>query len=337
MQRPSTIYDVARSAKVAPSTVSRAFSRPELLKPSTVSSVLKVAQQLDYHANRTARSLSTGRTGNIAILVPNIANPFFTDLMRAFHQTAQQRGYSVFIVDTDEAAELDAILLAQLSAQVDGVALVSPRVPQSDLELLVARGGPYVTVNRQVRGVSSVTIDSSDALAAAVDDLRALGHRRIVYVRGPVGGHSDLVRRRQLKILCRHKRMELDITPARSDDASAAAVALEMVSQGAASAVMAHSDFAAIALLAECRHRSIPVPDQLSVVAHDGVRFGTLVVPALSTIDARPTLTGLTTAARLIDLIEGKTATSQPATATIVAAEYVKRDSTSTRSLAPLR
>ena len=324
MGRLSTIYDVAREAKVAPSTVSRAFSRPELLNGATVSNVLDIAARLNFTPNRTARNLSTGRTNNLAMFVPNVANPFFTDLMRAFHAVAQHRGYSVFLVDTDESADFDFGLLAQFDTQIDGVALVAPRIPQSDLERLVTIGR-YVVVNRKVGGTPSVTIDSSRALRDAVIDLHALGHRQIVYARGPVGGHSDLIRRRWLRTLCVQTGLDFIVTPAQVDDTAAAIVALDLVAATGATVVMTHSDFTAIALLAECRQRLIEVPSDLSVVGHDGIDFARLVYPPLSTIDAKTKLTGRTTADTLINVVENP---QTPLTPITVEAEYVRRSST---------
>ena len=324
MGRLSTIYDVAREAKVAPSTVSRAFSRPELLNGATVSTVLDIAARLNFTPNRTARNLSTGRTNNLAMFVPNVANPFFTDLMRAFHAVAQQRGYSVFLVDTDENANFDFGLLAQFDTQIDGVALVAPRIPQSDLERLVTLGR-YVVVNREVRGIASVTIDSSQALDDATVDLHELGHRRIVYARGPVGAHSDRIRRRWLRTLCARIGLDFIVTPAQVDDAATAASALDFVQATGSTVVMTHSDFAAIALLAECRQRSIDVPGDLSVVGHDGIDFARLVFPPLSTIDAKTKLTGRRTANALIEVIENP---KTPLDSMTVTAEYVRRNST---------
>ena len=325
MARSSTIYDVAREAKVAPSTVSRAFSRPELLNKATVRSVLRVAERLNFQPNRTARSLSTGRTRNLAMFVPNIANPFFPDLMRSFHAAALRRGYSVFLVDTDETADFDFDLLAQLSTQIDGVALVAPRIPQSDLDRLVSVGR-YVIVNRDAPGVVSVTIDSSAALEEAITDLHGLGHRRIVYARGPVGGHSDRIRRRWVKRVCQGLDLELIFTAEQNSDTATAVAAVELASSTGSTVVMAHSDFAAISILAACRDRSIRVPADLSVVGHDGIDFGRLAFPPLSTIDAKTTLTGRITADALIDLIESEQPPGERAFR--VAAEYVRREST---------
>src|ERR1700721_4876871 len=99
---PPTISDVAKAAKVSTSTVSRAFSRPDMLKKETVKQVRSIATQLGYVPNPMARALSTGRQGNIAIVIPDLANPFFPPLLRAAQSTADAAGFSVFLGDSDD-------------------------------------------------------------------------------------------------------------------------------------------------------------------------------------------------------------------------------------------
>src|SRR5690606_20676084 len=104
--RPSgvTIRDVAAAAAVSRSTVSRAFTRPQLLSPETVRHVLAVAARLGYVGNQAARALSTGRFGNIAVVVPDIANPFFPPLVRSLQLAAEAADLAVFLGDSDESA-----------------------------------------------------------------------------------------------------------------------------------------------------------------------------------------------------------------------------------------
>ncbi|MFD2032839.1 LacI family DNA-binding transcriptional regulator [Ancylobacter dichloromethanicus] len=123
---PPTIRLVAQEAGVSQATVSRAFSQPELLTPATVEKVLGTALRLGYVPNQVARALSTGRTGNIALILPDVANPFFSALMRGAQAQAYKRGYATFLGDSDETAHLEDMLLGKLAAQVDGFVLASP-------------------------------------------------------------------------------------------------------------------------------------------------------------------------------------------------------------------
>ena len=328
MKRPTTIYDIATAAQVSPSTVSRAFTRPGRLNAATVAAVLEVAERLGYSPNNTARSLSTGRTGNLAMVVPNIANPFFTDFMRAFHAAALARQYSVFLIDTDEASDVEAHRLSQLATQIDGVALVAPRIPDMQLQELVADGN-YVVVNRAVSGVPTVRIDSRRALQEAVSELARLGHERIVYVRGPAGGYSDKLRRRIVRGLCARHSIELLTSSAQPDDALSAVTGGDLIESSRATAALVHSDSAAIALLTQCRVRDISVPDRLSLIGHDDIGFSSVVYPRLSTIDAKTREVGRRAADALIAVIEARSAgQAAPIGETVIEAEFVRREST---------
>src|SRR5215212_11112853 len=106
-----TISQVAKAAGVSPATVSRTFNRPELLSHATLKRVRGVAEKLGYVPNQVARALSTGRAGNIALIVPDIANPFFPPLIRAAQAHADRVGYAVFLGDSDEQPEREEVLL----------------------------------------------------------------------------------------------------------------------------------------------------------------------------------------------------------------------------------
>src|SRR3954449_4210958 len=128
-----TIKDVARAAGVSASTVTRALTLPELVHPDTRERVRRTAVSLGYHPNRAARGLSTGRTGNIGLLVPDLANPFFPSVVKGVQARAHEADYAVFLVDTDEDAAAEAGLAHKLSKQVDGLVLCSPRMTEEEL------------------------------------------------------------------------------------------------------------------------------------------------------------------------------------------------------------
>ena len=125
-----TIGDVAAKAGVSRATVSRAFTRPNLLTPAVVEQVRRIADELGYVPNRIARALSTGRFGTLALLVPDIANPFFPPLIRAAQARADALGYAVFLGDSDETPDREDRLLAKLAPQVDGFVVASPRLDE---------------------------------------------------------------------------------------------------------------------------------------------------------------------------------------------------------------
>jgi len=192
-----TIGDIAAAARVSRSTVSRAFTRPQLLSPETVDHVRAVATRLGYVGNQAARALSTGRFGNIAVVVPDIANPFFPPLVRSLQSAAETADLAVFLGDSDESAEREAKLIARLAPQVEGFVLASSRLSEELIRELAATR-PVVLVNRDLDGIPRVLIDSSGGMTEAVMLLKKLGHQRIAYLAGPRDSWSDQQRREVL-------------------------------------------------------------------------------------------------------------------------------------------
>jgi len=193
-----TIKDVARAAGVSASTVTRALSNPEMVNPATRDRVRQTAAALGYQPNRAARGLITGRTGNLGLLVPDLANPFFPSIVKGVQARAHEADYAVFLVDTDEDATAEAGLVSKLSKQVDGLILCSPRMSEEELRTILGET-PVVLLNRRVGRVPSVTPAFTDAMRQAVSHLTALGHRRIAYVAGPRTSWANRERVRSLR------------------------------------------------------------------------------------------------------------------------------------------
>lgn len=262
------------------------------------------------------------------MVVPNISNPFFIQFMRAFHQTARDRGYSVYIIDTDEDAAEEVRRVEGMLSQVDGIALVSPRMSASDLRRVTGKGR-FVVVHRRLEGLACVWVDSRPALGAAFADLGSLGHESVVYVRGPAGGYSDSIRRKIARSLAKTNNIELTFTKTERDEARGAAAAVDLAVSVGATALVVHSDAAAIAIISECLSRGLEVPGDLSVIGHDDINWASVVHPALSTISARTEDTGSWSANALVDLIEGAEPENDGAAALqrSTVAQYVRRAS----------
>src|SRR5690606_2954294 len=152
--------------------------------------VRAVAERLGYTPNLVARALSTGRHGNVALIVPHIANPFIPPLVRAAQQTADAAGRCMFLGDSDEDPAREDLLAAKFGLQVEGLILASPRLAEDKIRNH-ARRRPLVLVNRDIEGLSRVLIESTRGVRAAVDHLAELGHRHLVYVGGPTASWSN--------------------------------------------------------------------------------------------------------------------------------------------------
>jgi len=162
---PATIRDVAGASGVHVSTVSRTFSAPHLVNAETRTRVLAAAESMGYRPNRAARALITGRTGNVGLIVADIANPFFPPLIKAAESQSRQRDYHLFVADTNEDPVVEEQLVYALAKQVDGVLLCSPRMSNDLIEKL-RKEVPLVVVNRPVEGLPAVVMDVASGARA---------------------------------------------------------------------------------------------------------------------------------------------------------------------------
>src|SRR3954464_6942727 len=147
-----SIRDVAARAGVSPATVSRVFTRPDTVAEDTRRRVIAVADELSYAPNPVARSLARGRTGSIGIVVPDIANSFSAVITKAVQQEARRDGYTLFVAESDEIARDEERWARALAAQVDGLLVTSPQMPDDAL-LALAGMTPMVMTNRLLRRI----------------------------------------------------------------------------------------------------------------------------------------------------------------------------------------
>jgi LacI family transcriptional regulator len=285
---PTTIRDVARASGVHVSTVSRTFSAPHLVNPETRSRVLAAAESMGYRPNRAARALITGRTGNVGLIVADIANPYFPPMIKAAESQARQRDYHVFVADTNEDPLVEEELVQAMAKQVDGVLLCSPRMTNSAIERL-AREVPLVVVNRAVADLPAVVMDVAQGATAAIAHLVELGHRELLLLAGPRGSWTNREIRRAVQTAARAAGVRLEVVGPNPPTEGGGQAAARRVRDSAATAVLAYNDLMAIGLLAGLHELGVAVPDEISVVGIDDTALSTLVRPRLTTV-ATPTV-----------------------------------------------
>jgi DNA-binding LacI/PurR family transcriptional regulator len=280
-----TISDVAKAVGVSRATVSRAFSRPQMLSDETVKRVRAAATHLGYTPNLIARALSTGRQGNLAIVVPDIANPFFPPLIRAAQASADAAGFSVFLANSDEDAVREKVLVDRLAMQVEGFVLASSRMSDKTIHELALRQ-PVVLVNRDTSGLPRVLIDNADGIDAAVAHLAELRHRCLVYVGGPAASWSDQQRRLAIQRASVRYKVPIKWVSAHHPTFDAGTeVAREVLGLNATAAIT-FDDFVAHGLLSGLAEQGITVPRDFSVIGCDDV-LGASTHPALTSLSAR--------------------------------------------------
>lgn len=283
--RVATISDVARAVGVATSTVSRALTQPGRVSESMRRRVLTAANELGYRPNPHARSLTSGRSHTVALVLPDVTNPFYFDLIRGTQAQAKARGYRQMLIDTEESAEIEAATLAELPVSVDGVILAASRLKDDEL-LLAAKRLPLVVVNREIPGVPSVVVDTAAGVVQAVDHLASLGHRSIAYVAGPATSWSSRRRWRALQQAGRRLGMQVTQIGPFSPTVRAGAAAADALVHAGATAGVFFNDLLAIGSLQRFAERGVRVPEDISVVGCDDIFGSDFCHPPLTTLTA---------------------------------------------------
>ncbi len=190
-----TIYDVAREAGVAPSTVSRAYSRPGRVNADTARRVFEAAERLGYRAGSLEGRGMRDRppTTTLGLVIADITNPFYGEIIRGAFDAARAAGYMLILSHTGESAEIERTSIESELAKVDAIVIASSRMNDSALRM-IAKQRAVVLLNRVIPEVCCVVTDNPRGVKRAAEHLGMLGHTGIVYVAGPERSWADGVR-----------------------------------------------------------------------------------------------------------------------------------------------
>ncbi|ACQ78856.1 transcriptional regulator, LacI family [Beutenbergia cavernae DSM 12333] len=298
-----TLADIAARADLSESTVSRALSAPDKVNPATRERVLAIAKELGYVPNRVARSLSSGRTDLIGLVVPDIANPFFPPIIKAVQARAAIKGWTVLIADIDERAADELPLARTIRRRVDGLVIASPRTGADRLGEL-AQLAPVVFINREIPGSTSVIIDAGDGMGQAVEHLAALGHRTIAYLNGPRRSWSNEQRRHAVEQTAERLGLTLVQHGPFEPQVQSGVHAADLVLAGEATGVIAYDDLIALGVLARVAERGLRVGTDLSVIGVDDSPMSAMAYPTLTSVHVPGTEAGVTAVDTLLALID---------------------------------
>ena len=302
-----TIYSIARECGVSASTVSRAFTRPELVSAEVRRRIFETAERMDYRPSTAARGLVTGRTDMIGLVLPDITNPFFPPFVRAVQHAAARVGSSVLLSDTDSSASREARMVAQLRGRVDGVIVASPRATGN--ALAQATGAlPCLLVNRVLPRLASVVCDNTTALVQAGDHLYELGHRTVALLAGPSASWAAGRRSAAIRRWARGRDVRLvELGPFRASFSGGRQAGGELLRTDA-TAAFAFDDLTAAGVVAELAEAGVRIPGDRSIVGCDDVLLARTLTPSLSTVAApmdELADTAVRTLTRLIEAPEG--------------------------------
>jgi LacI family repressor for deo operon, udp, cdd, tsx, nupC, and nupG len=314
MRLVANIYEVARRAGVSTATVSRVLSQPEIVAAATRRRVTAAIKQLGFTPNSAAANLRTLRTQKILVTVPDISNPFFSLILQGIEDAALRKGYAVLVGDTqddDERENRYALMLKRREA--DGLIFLGHRLPKEAAQLVRAmpKGRAPVVNGCEFSprlGIPSVHIDNATAASDAMDHLYRLGHRRVGIVTGPLV--SPLSRDRLTGATARAKtaRVDKDLLVMNGDfsiESGAVAAAQLLSRKDRPTAIFCFNDEMAMGVIETARRQKLRIPDDISVVGFDDIRYARHLDPPLTTVAQPMRQIGEGTVGLLLEILQG--------------------------------
>ncbi len=306
-----TIRDVAKHAGVSHQTVSRVINNSERVTAETRARVTTAIAELGYRPSRLAQSLVTQKTRTVGLVVADITNPFFFEVARGVQDTALERGYNVFVCNTDDNPQGEKNVLDLLASQeVDGVIMATSSSSDEELMAFADNYKPFVIINREINHpkASIINVDICKGAKLAIKHLIERDHTQIGMLTH-AGHDPDMVRR---VIGYRETLSVHDIVP-RDDWLVLAPPNLiggyeatqDLLTQNPAiTAIFTYNDLMAIGALRGCHDMGLRVPEDCAIIGFDDIKFSTMQMPSLSSIRYDKYGIGKTAMIRLIEIIE---------------------------------
>ncbi|ACV59290.1 transcriptional regulator, LacI family [Alicyclobacillus acidocaldarius subsp. acidocaldarius DSM 446] len=281
-----TIRDVARKAGVSVSTVSRVINGSGYVGEDTERKVLLAMKELNYQPNRIARGLVSRRTSTIGLLIPDVANPFFSEMARGVEDAAIAEGYSVLLCNSDWKSERELMYIDLLKGRwVDGIVIVGSR---SDSRVIEAAVGdtPLVIVDRRSSEFRwSVWTDNRQGAALVVEHLLKMGCSKIVHIAGPSDSPSAQERRKGYEQAISQAGLVAIVYEGDFRFASGFEIAT-MILEGSQrpDGIFAANDLMAIGVLQAAVKLGVQVPHEVAIVGYDNIPSAGYVSPSLTTV-----------------------------------------------------
>ena len=285
------IRDVARRAKVSTATVSRTINQVATVDAQLAKRVWKAINELGYYPNRSARALVSGRSRVFGLIVSEITNPFFPEIVQTFETLAVEQHYEILLTSTiHDPKRMELAVRRMIESRVDGVAILTFGMEDYLLDHLRFRNLPlvFVDIGPKAPRVSNIRVDYADGIRQAVQHLAALRHERIGFITGPLHLRSTVARRdafeasmREIGLLARPEYVVEGNH--RLDGGREALPALSRLSKPP-TALICSNDMTAIGVMSAAFELGIRVPEDLSVIGFDDIRIAEFLIPPLTTI-----------------------------------------------------
>jgi DNA-binding LacI/PurR family transcriptional regulator len=315
-----TIKDIARQAGVTHTTVSRALHGSSLISLETTQHIRKIAAELGYQPSAAARSLKTNRSQVLGVIVSQIADPFFSEILQGIDEVAQQGGYSLFIAASQHSLAREVAIVKTLREhRVDGVIICSTSFSPDQARILQEQTRPIVVINNQAAGIYHYSIyhDDVEGSRQITRHLISLGHRRIAYLGNALAGRTTVDRlagfAQEMEAACLPILPEyVHQVPGSGPADSQAAIGHFMALAKPPTAIMCYNDMLAIGLLHYLQQAGLRVPQDCSVTGFDNIVFSAYTHPPLTTFDQPKRFIGAEAASLMLALLQAAPADPAP-------------------------
>jgi LacI family repressor for deo operon, udp, cdd, tsx, nupC, and nupG len=282
-----TLRHVADRAGVSIKTVSRVINGQGEISEATRARVRRIIQELDYRPNSLARGLVSGRSDAIALIIPQITDPFFPDVLLGAEAVAREHGYSVFLCNTNDNPEQELAYVDMMAGKrVDGVIICGTRLNAAQLEQVARHHRVSIISSRNPASAAGISLPAAAGVCEAASHLIRLGHRRIGHL--GLGPDENVREQGYRRAMAEH---DLPVESAWVKHVSSLSVetafqaALELLEIAPElTALSCSNDLAAVGTLRACAALGRRVPDDLAVVGFDDIELASLVTPALTTV-----------------------------------------------------
>ena len=284
-----TMKEVAKRAGVSPATVSRVLNKTHYISAETEKRVLKTVNELGYYKNVHAKRLATGQSDLFGLVISEIANPYFPEIIRGFQAAAWDRGFDVLLFNTEYSAQRTQSVIGKLvQSDVRGVAIVTSSIDNSMRSELIQAGIGAVFCNLcpADKLVSNISIDYQRGVLQAIEHVVALGHHRAAVIAGPETNRTAANIKQAL--LAGLKRKGIRPSPVTSTDyridAGASAVQAILSAPEIPTVIFCGSDLIAMGAMNTLEEAGVKIPEDISIIGIDDISFAFLARPPLTTI-----------------------------------------------------
>jgi LacI family transcriptional regulator len=304
-----SLRDVAKAAKVSVGTVSNVLNRPEVVAPETLARVQGTIKDLGFVPNGFARHLRSGHSRTLGLIVPDVANPFFTEVARGVEDAASKRDYAVFLCNSDESASKeDRYINVLIEQQVRGVLITPADVKSDRLDAMRDRGIAVALVDREIKGRKqcSVSVDDVHGGQLGIEYLTGLGHTDIAWVCGPdsipqVADRGAGVAKAAKFAGAKVETIRVSLmNTTQGEEAAKKILALKTIP----TAIFCANDLVALGVMRTLRENKFKIPEQVSVLGYDDIEFAASAAVPLSSISQPAYQMGVTAADLLLNECE---------------------------------